>query len=552
VWHKKFCSWLEELSGSTANPAESDKVVNQSKEKRKDADVLKKRKLKQAFLNFSSASAIGAAAKEVFEQANDVPLPKITSILLTADRALKRAKLEEGKVAETRVRLQKEDQLKVLKYQLGNKFSYNRTKQEFPSWPLNETTVSGWKTKYLGMVKAYEKEGKTHEEAELLATEEYTTGVKQGRPTLLPTAEHQLLLKLLKAIRDAQGKVTPLIVVAVGNATMIDAGKGEQLSENGGPLELSLAWARGILSNALGWTRRKATTDRKMTAEELQNAALEAQALEEQIAQYHPELVYEMDETLAPWCPTDDSTWAEEGCSRIGIQGQNDKRGNTATLTIKRSNKLLPLQTIWDGLTDRSLPRFKWPVGHLACFAGVTSETIREDGSKKKKSNKWQNRKTMQEYVKGILQPDIERVRKTLSPEELDHYPKKDRALFISDYHWSHEGDWVNPLLKDLRVDHGRVAKKATDWFSVLDLQINKPFKGHLKNRFGKHCTTQILSQLKQGIKPENVKLDVRASVVKHLAAQWIFEAWSQIKNKEEEIIKSGWELVKKNIAAKL
>jgi hypothetical protein len=111
-----------------------------------------------------------------------------------------------------------------------------------------------------------------------LADVEYKTGVKQGRPTLLPTKQHEALLTLLRSIRAAQGKVTPLIVQAVGAAVMVDAGFGEQLEENGGPLYLTAPWARGVLSNALGWTRRKATTDRKMTEAELKEAAEEARA----------------------------------------------------------------------------------------------------------------------------------------------------------------------------------------------------------------------------------------------------------------------------------
>jgi hypothetical protein len=562
IWFKKFTAWLKELEADTGSAAagpnssqpstNQPEHVNKSKEKAKDAELLKKRKTVQSFLSFSSRSEVGVTAKEVFEQSSDIPLPKVTSILQIAERSLKKARLDEGSTVEHRTHLKKEDQLKVAQYMSDQSFSFKRTNQEFPHFNLKQQTVSLWKTNYEGMCEAYRKEGHTHSEARKLAAEEYISGVKQGRPTLLATSQHNMLLTLLKGIRSAQGKVTPLIVMAVGEAVVIDAGLGSQLPDNGGTLVLGYEWARGILRNALGWTERKATTDRKMTSEELKEAAEEARALEEKIALYHPALVYEMDETLAPWCPVDDTTYAEEGSGRVAMQGTGDKRGNTATLTIKRNNELLGLQTIWEGITDRSLPQYKWGPGHIACFAGATSEKVSEAGKKSKKSNKWQNRKTMKEYVVGILQPDIERVRKSIPANEFAKYPMGDRALYIDDYHWSHEGEWVTPLFEELRVDHGRVPKKATDYFSGLDVAINKPFKGNLKNSFSKHCTSEILKQLKAGIKPENVKLDTRASTIKPMAARWIHDAWKSLKAREEDLVKNAWAMVEKNIKEKL
>ena len=43
------------------------------------------------------------------------------------------------------------------------------------------------------------------------------------------------------------------------------------------------------------------------------------------------------------------------------MEGGSDKRCITGTFSITFSNKLLPMQLIYDGKTVQSLPRFKFP-----------------------------------------------------------------------------------------------------------------------------------------------------------------------------------------------
>jgi hypothetical protein len=228
----------------------------------------------------------------------------------------------------------------------------------------------------------------------------------------------------------------------------VNAGKGHKLFENGGNLKLDKAWARGILDNSLGWTRRKATTDRKLTAEELKVAAQEAAAVIQLAQLYHPDLVVEMDETMAPWCPTDDSTYAEEGSGKIRIAGQNDKRGHTLTVAVTKGNTLLGFQNIWAGLTQRSVPSCHWPDSFVNSFAGETGQRTTKTGATVKKSNKWQNRKTIKEFIEGIVVKYAKKLREDPAfRREAEKYPKKLRILLLMDHHWSHEDDCIDDLL---------------------------------------------------------------------------------------------------------
>lgn len=98
-----------------------------------------------------------------------------------------------------------------------------------------------------------------------------------------------------------------------------------------------------------------------MSLEESREAAKKAWELEKEIENYHPSLVLQMDETMAPWCPTDNSTYAPKGSSTVRIIGASDKRGNTVTLTETRNCNLLPPQIIWEGKTERCIPNYHWP-----------------------------------------------------------------------------------------------------------------------------------------------------------------------------------------------
>lgn len=115
--------------------------------------------------------------------------------------------------------------------------------------------------------------------------------------------QQDVLLDMLIGVRNSGGKVNPTIVIGCATAILAHSGRGQELASNGGPITLSRDWARKILTHHLQWSKRKATTDRKLTEEQWKTAAKGHLQLEERISDYHPALVIEMDETLAPYCP---------------------------------------------------------------------------------------------------------------------------------------------------------------------------------------------------------------------------------------------------------
>jgi hypothetical protein len=167
---------------------------------------------------------------------------------------------------------------------------------------------------------------------------------------------------------------------------------------------------------ALNYTKWKATTTRKVTQEEFNDAAKKMKKLEDVIPQYHPSLVLEMDETGIPWCPAQNYTYAPKGQKKIVIPGQCDKRSSSGTIIVTQSGQFLPLQVIWEGKSNRSIPKSNYPNTIINCFAGP-SEPRTEANKKKKNSNKWQNKKTIKEYIDKIIHPYLSQIRNKLSTE---------------------------------------------------------------------------------------------------------------------------------------
>ena len=68
-----------------------------------------------------------------------------------------------------------------------------------------------------------------------------------------------------------------------------------------------------------------------------------------------------------------------------------------------------------------------------------------------------------------------------------------------------------------------------TDLLQPMDLAVNKPLKDGLKKRYGRWYQDQIEEQVKSGIPPEKVLVDLRLSSIKALHLQWVYEAWAGV-----------------------
>ena len=70
------------------------------------------------------------------------------------------------------------------------------------------------------------------------------------------------------------------------------------------------------------------------------------------------------------------------------------------------------------------------------------------------------------------------------------------------------------------------VPSNCTDFLRNLDLSVNKPLKDQLRHIFQTWYSEQVSKQLQEGKEPEDVKVDMRLSIMKPLIAKWITSQW--------------------------
>lgn len=70
-----------------------------------------------------------------------------------------------------------------------------------------------------------------------------------------------------------------------------------------------------------------------------------------------------------------------------------------------------------------------------------------------------------------------------------------------------------------------------------MDVSVNKPVKDHIKQCFHSWYAQEVQSQLQSSVPVHEVKVDVRASIVKAKSINWFISAWESIKTRPDIVI---------------
>ena len=123
------------------------------------------------------------------------------------------------------------------------------------------------------------------------------------------------------------------------------------------------------------------------------------------------DLIINFNQTALNYVPATPWTMEQQGTKRIEVIGKGDKWQITAVFGGIMTGDFLPLQLIYEGKTERCLPRYKFP----------TSRHMTQSESH------WSNEITMKQYIEKFILPYINRKR-----EELQ-FPNDQPALLIFD-----------------------------------------------------------------------------------------------------------------------
>ncbi len=227
-------------------------------------------------------------------------------------------------------------------------------------------------------------------------------------------------------------------------------------------------------------------------------------------------LVLNWDQTGSKLVPVSEWTLEKEGTKQIPVVGKDDKREITVLITVAATGDMLPPQVIYKGETP-------------GCHAKVT---FPEDWAITHGESHWSTEVTMLEYVDNVLVPYVSTTRQKLGLA--DDHP----ALAIFDVFMSHRCDSVLKKLKENNIHQVFIPAGCTGELQPLDISFNEEFKSLMKFNFSRWYANEVKESLDSGTNLQDIKVDPRATLMKHLHTNWLMMSLTTLKATPDVIIR--------------
>ena len=234
------------------------------------------------------------------------------------------------------------------------------------------------------------------------------------------------------------------------------------------------------------------------------------------------ELIINADQMSSKYVPTANVTMAEKNSKRVARKGANDKRGITVMLRESLSGEILPMQLIYKGKTNRSLPSVKFPAGFALTY----------------NKKHWGSEKETLNFIQDILCLYIKDVTERLG---LDVSQK---SLLLWDAFKAQSTNSVIEKLDELNIECVMVPKNMTHLLQPLDLTTNGAMKKMGSRTFSEYFTNCITKELLKdpGKDVTTIDVDLKLSTLKPKHKEVMCNVYNYLKSmKGKNIILSGW-----------
>ena len=224
--------------------------------------------------------------------------------------------------------------------------------------------------------------------------------------------------------------------------------------------------------------------------------------------QIHPSMVVNMDQTGVHLVSASSWTYEMVGSNDGAVVGAEDKRQITACVAASLRGDLLPLQLIFQGKTERSLP-----VSTYASAAARVDITH--------SNNHWSTQETMQRWIVRVLLPHTERM------IELHSLDANAHILLLLDCWAVHKSAEFRGWLQQ---EHPRihlvfVPANCTSKLQLADVALQRPFKSSITQSFNAWASATIAEQIKRG-EVVGISAQLGMAALKPLVLQWCIESW--------------------------
>ena len=194
------------------------------------------------------------------------------------------------------------------------------------------------------------------------------------------------------------------------------------------------------------------------------------------------------------------------------------RRQIAASFTVSSAGEFLPIQLIYEGKTERSLPKYSFSLSFSVTFT-------ENHGSNIEKSI---------ELFKEIIFLYLEDTKRSKS------YPLEQHALIIMNTFKGQDNDTSRKLYPENNCDVMIVPCNLTNKFQPLDLSVNKVAKSSIQNKYNDWFPNQVFTQLQNGKHLADIKISSKLSDLKPIYARWIVDWYNHV-TKEKEMIVRGF-----------
>ena len=355
-------------------------------------------------------------------------------------------------------------------------------KKTYPN--LNESTVHGFRKRCEAKIKDAHRKKKSPKKV--------IVNKLRGRPCLLGDKIDPLVQNYLKATIYKGGVVNFLVAIATTKALLKRYPRLEK--EN---LKIERSWAQSLF-RSMGFVHRIRTTGKVHIPVGAQKEA-ELKFLHQiinQVDKYQipPFLIISFDQTQSKYVQVSLMTMARRGKNNVPIADANDKKSITATFSITFDNKFLPMQFIYKGKTNQSLPKVDFP-DSFSLSVNKTHYSNEEEALK---------------FIDEIILQHVQKERAKLRCGN-------QKALLIFEVFRGQTTDKVFKVFKDHHILVTKVPANMTYLFQPLDLTVNKAAKDYTKQKFSDWFTRQIKTGLENCQELDDIEIEYRLSVLKPL-----------------------------------
>ena len=389
----------------------------------------------------------------------------------------------------------------------GNANAVRFFQKDFPD--IKESSVRNFKKKYYQLLSMQRKTG--------VDVTKSIPKTNVGRPLMLGHFD-SMIQTYIRSMSNRGAVITWSIANAAAKALM------RKYPGIVGNIDIdSSSWAQSLFRRMKFVKRRK--TSSKVDIPEAARKEIEYVFLYEitsRVEKYNipPSLVINLDQTPLKLVQCGNNTLAKKNSTNVTIAGSADKRSITGTFSITLSGNFLPVQLIYGGKTNQSLPRYKFP----------------DEFSLSVNEKHFSNTKESIKLLKEIIIPYVEKERIALGLES------EQKALVVMDVFTGQMTAEVSKIFEESNILVTNVPPNMTKFYQPLDLTVNGSAKRFMAKKFNGWYSDQITEQLESGKALEDVDVKLRLSILKPLHAGWVVDFYNYMTSADgKKLIENGW-----------